>query len=163
MSTKQQNKGTPKKFITPTSNNNQPSLADIMQAIHQLGEKIKGIKTEMTKMDTRIGYLEDDAFYNHMEQEEEILMEDEEMPIFLRPQTPSEQLQSEDEGSLSYKRKRQARSPAQEICQEQNMMYSRIDAMGTTLNRLAKSFSQLETIANRSTSTSTIPPKIFNE
>jgi hypothetical protein len=64
---KQQNKGTPKKPIIPTSNNSQPSLADIMQAIRQLGEEIKGIKTEMTKMDTRIGYLEDDAFYHHME------------------------------------------------------------------------------------------------
>ena len=41
-----------------------------MQAIQQLAEEIKQIKTSLNSMDERIGTIEDDRYYHYAEQEQ---------------------------------------------------------------------------------------------
>jgi hypothetical protein len=140
-----------------TQNTQQPSLTDILSAIHQLGEEIKNLQNEIYKMDTRIGYLEDDSYYYHM-YESEIVTEEKEQESKLdnRTHTPPPQIAIPEEQPFNYQRKRPALSPAQDIREIQNSLHDRIDTMGNTLENLVSSVVQLGNLNNQTNSEHTI-------
>jgi hypothetical protein len=108
----------------PKINNETPdqlSLKQIMQAIQQLAEEIKQIKTSLNKMDERIGTIEDDRYYYHTEQDQEnsenmkeaVITEDSNKRFtFTKQYTPPPSTQPEADNPFNYQRKRQAHSPA---------------------------------------------------
>jgi len=144
----------------------QHTLKEAIQAMKILGEEIQGIKKDLEKMDIRIGQLEDDSYYVHMEQSdirqalnmephiEEPIQEEEQDTITSGRQTPEEQTQGSEDNPFNYQRKRQALSPAQDIREEQQALYSRINRMGDTIEQLTTTFAQFEQLAAEDT----LPP-----
>jgi DNA repair exonuclease SbcCD ATPase subunit len=130
----------------------QPSLKQIMQAIQQLAEEIKQIKTSLNNMDERIGTIEDDRYYHYTEQEQESYKNMEEAETtedpnrlfsFIRQQTSPHSTQSETDDTPNYPRKRAAHSPAQDLHERQNNLHVQIDNMGNTLQLIADLISHL--------------------
>ena len=134
----------------------QPTLADVLQAINKLGEEIKAIKEKMTKMDDRIGYLEDDAYYYHesLEMEGELQANEDTRS---GNNTPSSQLEEDNNHPLNYQRKRQATSPAVDIRHEQQAIYQRIEEMNNTVQSLTDTITQFTNFQEEE-SQSTISP-----
>jgi hypothetical protein len=142
----------PTQLKTNNETSDQPSLKQIMQAIQQLAEEIKQIKTSLNKMDERIGTIEDDRYYYHAEQDQENHENMEETEItenpnklfsFTKQQTPPPSIQPEADNPFNYQRKRQAHSPAQDLHERQNNLHIQIDNMGNTLQLIADSISHL--------------------
>ena len=100
-------------------------------------------------MDTRIGYLEDDSYYVHCEQgdirkildmepptRETSKSEDDFQTIQSGRQTPTEKIENITESSCNYQWKRPALSPANDLRNEQQAIYGRINRMGDTREQL---------------------------
>ena len=113
---------------------------------------VNDIKADLQKMDQRIQYLEEDAYYYHDGDDWE-KDESKESPVTSNTaqtetqswNTPIGQTSQPFESMFSYQRKRQAfESPEQtEIQRKQHSLYSRIDELGTHLENITESLSQL--------------------
>ena len=116
-------------------------------------------------MDTRIGFLEDDSYYVHCEQgdirkildmepptRETNKPEDDHQTMSSGRQTPTEQIENITESAFNYQRKRPALSPANDLRNEQQAIYGRINRMGDTLEQLTSSLSEFSRLATEDTS-----------
>ena len=143
------------------------SLKEAIEAIKVLGRELQEIKNEMTKMDDRIGHLEDDSYFVHCEQgdirkilnmetpiRETSKSEDDHQTMTSGRQTPTEQFENITESAFNYQRKRPALSPANDLRNEQQEIYGRINRMGDTLEQLTSSLSEFQ----RLTTDNTPPP-----
>lgn len=139
-----------------TTDNQNASLTTILQAIHNLGEQIQTIHKTLSSMDARIGYLEDDAYFYHNDQEFAEETQEQENEISGH-HTPTKQTIPLPEEPFNYlnQRKRQAHSPANDLRDEQSQLHSRIDNMGNTLDSIAIAINQL---VDETTNEHTITP-----
>jgi hypothetical protein len=151
---------------TNDETSDQLSLKQIMQAIQQLAEEIKQIKTSLNKIDERIGTIEDDRYYYHAEQEQDsenmeetVTTEDSNKRFsFTNQQTPPPPIQLEGDNIFNYQRKRPAHSPAQDLHERQNNLHVQIDNMGNTLQLITDSISHLHQLNNNDTIDNTTSP-----
>ena len=86
-----------------------------MKALNQIEEELKNIRSELNKMDNRIGCLEEDIYEYHTLSERNEQIRDDTSEYLQRPFTPSRQTQQSQIGLFDYQHKRPALSPAQEI------------------------------------------------
>src|SRR5438552_1960111 len=62
---KQTSKPTYQNSITQFTSNNEPSISNITKTLNQIGEELKNIRSDLSKMDNRIGCLEEDIYEYH--------------------------------------------------------------------------------------------------
>jgi hypothetical protein len=157
-STTKSNQNKPK----PLSNQNkpQPSFSEMISAISELRDVISDIKQEMHNIDKRIGDLEQDSYYFHMyEADKESLSRDftnkaeqsgRQTPIF-------SDLDPDNNLASNYHRKRRASSPARDLRNSQEVLHSRIDAMGETMNTISSTLMELAQFNDTSNNDDTPP------
>jgi tetrahydromethanopterin S-methyltransferase subunit G len=131
------------------------SNADITQILTKMNDMvnmINEIKEDLQKIDKRIQYLEEDAYYYH-DGDDWAEEDPKATPTHFKSSqldtlnwnTPTGQTSQTPEGMFSYQRKRPAfESPEQiNIQREQHSLHTRIDELGSHLENITESLTQL--------------------